>query len=53
MMSSRLSNITESRTSSIITIIDDESDSRMLLSKTIQNIDFGITISHSKVCLRH
>ena len=44
MMSSRLSNITESRTSSIITIIDDESDSRMLLSKTIQNIDFGITI---------
>ena len=41
MMSLHLSNV--ATTSSIIYIVDDESVSRMLLSKTIDNIDSGIT----------
>ena len=44
MMSSHLSNVAKTTTSSIIYIVDDESVSRMLLSKTIENIDSGITV---------
>ncbi|GJM04787.1 MAG: two-component system response regulator [marine bacterium B5-7] len=44
MMLSSLSNVAESKTSSIIYIVDDESVSRMLLSKTIENINSGITV---------
>ncbi len=44
MMSSHLSNVAKTTTSSIIYIVDDETVSRMLLSKTIENIDSGITV---------
>ncbi len=44
MMSSHLSNIAKSITSSKIYIVDDETVSRMLLSKTIENIDSGMTV---------
>lgn len=44
MMSSHLSSIIEQTTSSTIFIVDDDSVSRMLLSKTIDKIDSGITV---------
>lgn len=44
MMSSHLSNVAKSTISSIIYIVDDESVSRRLLSKTIENIDSGMTV---------
>jgi len=44
MMSSHLSNVAKSTTSSIIYIVDDETVSRMLLSKTIENIDPEMTV---------
>ena len=44
MMSSHLSNVAETTTSSTIYIVDDESVSRMLLGKIINNIDSGITV---------
>jgi two-component system, response regulator RpfG len=44
MMSSHLSSVVENTTTSTIFIVDDESVSRMLLSKTIDNIAPGITV---------
>jgi two-component system, response regulator RpfG len=44
MKSSHLCNVIESTSSSIIYIVDDESVSRMLLSKTISHIDSGMTV---------
>lgn len=43
-MSSHLSNVVESSASSTIFIVDDDSVSRMLLSKTINNMGAGITV---------
>lgn len=43
-MLARLDNVVQNMTSSTIFIVDDESVSRKLLSKTIANIDPGITV---------
>jgi len=48
MKSSHLSNVAKSTTSSIIYIVDDETVSRMLLSKTIEDIDSAMTVKSFK-----